>query len=180
MPHPHPRWLLLSPGHLCHLVAWAAFKGILSSLKGVVRATPHFKPSFSAQQERGCRVLWEQKALLTPPASFSVERRMQPGLPSACAPPMCPPGASGHLPAQLTAVNMVGKYSVTVTYVAIPCGSVVKTPPASAGDLGLILGLGRSPGGGHGNPLLYSCLEDPMDGGAWRVQSVGSLRVGQV
>ena len=36
-----------------------------------------------------------------------------------------------------------------------------------AGDLGSIPGLGRSPGGGHGNPLQYSCLENPMDRGAW-------------
>ena len=48
---------------------------------------------------------------------------------------------------------------------------MVKNPPANAGDtrdLGLIPGLGRSPGGGHGNPLQYSCLENPMDRGAWR------------
>ena len=38
----------------------------------------------------------------------------------------------------------------------------------NVGDLGLIPGLGRSPGGGHGNPLQYSCLEDPMDRGAWQ------------
>jgi len=38
----------------------------------------------------------------------------------------------------------------------------------NAGDLGLIPGLGRSPGEGNGNPLQYSCLENPMDGGAWR------------
>ena len=37
----------------------------------------------------------------------------------------------------------------------------------NAGDLGLIPGLGRSPGKGNGNPLQYSCLENPMDGGAW-------------
>ena len=46
---------------------------------------------------------------------------------------------------------------------------VVKNPPANAGDIrdgGLIPGLGRSPGGGHGNPLQYSCLENPMDRGA--------------
>ena len=35
-------------------------------------------------------------------------------------------------------------------------------------DKGLIPGPGRSPGGGHGNPLQYSCLENPMDRGAWR------------
>ena len=46
---------------------------------------------------------------------------------------------------------------------------VVKNPSASAGDIretGSVPGLGRSPGGGHGNPLQYSCLENPMDRGA--------------
>ena len=45
-----------------------------------------------------------------------------------------------------------------------------KEPPANAGDLrdaGSILGLGRSPGGGHGNPLQYSCLENPMNRRSW-------------
>ena len=49
-------------------------------------------------------------------------------------------------------------------------GSVVKNLPAklgSAGDAGSIPGLGRSPGGGHGNPLQYSCLGNLMDRGAW-------------
>ena len=40
--------------------------------------------------------------------------------------------------------------------------------PASAGDVSSIPGLGRSPGGGHGNPLQHSCLENPTDRGAWR------------
>ena len=51
-----------------------------------------------------------------------------------------------------------------------PGGPVVKNLLASAGDerdMGLIPGSGRSPGGGHGNPLQYSCLGNPMDGGAW-------------
>ena len=46
---------------------------------------------------------------------------------------------------------------------------VVKNPPANAGDIrdmGSIPGLGRSPGGRYGNPLQYSCLENPMDKGA--------------
>ena len=43
----------------------------------------------------------------------------------------------------------------------------VKNVPANAGDAGLIPGSGRSPGGGNGNPLQYSCLENPMDRGAW-------------
>ena len=48
-----------------------------------------------------------------------------------------------------------------------PCSSVGKESACSAGDRGLIPGLGRSPGEGHGNPLQYSCLENPMDRGAW-------------
>ena len=43
----------------------------------------------------------------------------------------------------------------------VPGGSDGKEPTCSAGDLGSIPGLGRSPGGGHGNPLQYSCLENP-------------------
>ena len=53
---------------------------------------------------------------------------------------------------------------------------VVKNPSAHAGDIkevGSNPGLGRSPGGRHGNPLQYPCL----DGGAWRLQSIGSQRV---
>ena len=49
-----------------------------------------------------------------------------------------------------------------------PGGSVVKNLPASARDTGTIPGSGGSPGEGNGNPLQYSCLEDPMDRGAWR------------
>ena len=49
-----------------------------------------------------------------------------------------------------------------------PGGSVVKNPPASIGDTGSIFGLGRSPGGGNGNPLQHSCLGNPTDRGAWR------------
>ena len=49
---------------------------------------------------------------------------------------------------------------------------VVKNPPANAGEVreeGLIPGWGRSPGGGHGNPLQYSYPEKPTDRGAWRI-----------
>ena len=48
-----------------------------------------------------------------------------------------------------------------------PGGSDVKASAFNAGDLGLIPGMGRSPGEGNGNPLHYSRLENPMDGGAW-------------
>ena len=53
-----------------------------------------------------------------------------------------------------------------------PSGSVVKNLPASAGDtgeLGSIPGSGRSPEGGHGNLLQYSCWENPMNRGSWKM-----------
>ena len=59
---------------------------------------------------------------------------------------------------------------------------VVKNPLANAGNIravGSVRGSGRCPGGGHGNPLQYPRLENPMDRGAWRaIQSMGSQRVG--
>ena len=54
-----------------------------------------------------------------------------------------------------------------------------KNLPANAGDTGaagLIPGSGRSPSGGHGNPLQYSCLETPMDRGAWRATAHGLIK----
>ena len=59
---------------------------------------------------------------------------------------------------------------------------VIKNPPANAGDArdtGSVPGSGRSPGGGHGNPLQYSCLENLMDKGAWRttVHGVAKSRI---
>ena len=57
-----------------------------------------------------------------------------------------------------------------------PGGVVVKNLLANAGntgDAGSIPGLGRSPGEGNGNPFLYSCLENPMDRGAWRARVHG-------
>ena len=56
---------------------------------------------------------------------------------------------------------------------------MVKCLSINAGDLGSIPGLGRFPGEGNGNPLQYSCLENPMNGGAWcRRLYMGSQRVG--
>ena len=64
--------------------------------------------------------------------------------------------------------NLEGRYDMTwASWVVL----VVKDPPANAGDTGeagLIPGSGRSPGEGNGNPLQYSCWENPMDRGVWR------------
>ena len=51
--------------------------------------------------------------------------------------------------------------------ISFPGGSDGKASACNAGDLGSIPGSGRSPGEGNGNPLQHSCLENPMDGGAW-------------
>ena len=62
----------------------------------------------------------------------------------------------------------------------LPRSTVVKNPPANAGDTkdaGSISGLGKSPGGGNGNLLQYSCLENPMDKGAWQATVYGVARV---
>ena len=53
---------------------------------------------------------------------------------------------------------------------------MVKNLPANAGDTGSIPGLARSPGKGHGNPLQYACLENPMNRGAWRATVHGVLK----
>ena len=52
-------------------------------------------------------------------------------------------------------------------------GSEVKNPPAGAGNAGLISGLERSPGEGHGTSVQYSCLENSMDRGTWRASVHG-------
>ena len=61
----------------------------------------------------------------------------------------------------LLLANFSFYYNFVVSYMGLPGGSDSKESSCSAGDLGVIPGLGRSPGRGHGNPLQYSCLENP-------------------
>ena len=63
---------------------------------------------------------------------------------------------------------VLGSGLPTLMRLVFPGGSGGKESACSAGDLGLIPGLGRSPGDGNGNPLQYSCLENFLDGGAWQ------------
>ena len=56
----------------------------------------------------------------------------------------------------------------TPVFMGFPGGSDSKESACNEGDLGSIPGSGRFPGGGHGNPLQYSCLENSMDPGAWQ------------
>ena len=71
------------------------------------------------------------------------------------------------------------RWLIKTYYIDFPGGSDGKASVYGAGDLGLIPGSGRFPGEGNGNPRQHSCLENPMDGGAWcRLLSMGSQRVG--
>ena len=64
-------------------------------------------------------------------------------------------------------IIMLYEFVATSTVPDFPGGSNGKASAYNAGDLGSIPRLGRSPGEGNGNPLQYSCLENPMDGGTW-------------
>ena len=61
-------------------------------------------------------------------------------------------------------------------YSGFPSGLAVKNLPANTGVIGLIPGLGRYPREGNGNPLLYSCLGNPMDRGAWQTTVHGAAK----
>ena len=65
---------------------------------------------------------------------------------------------SGRSPGGLSNIPLYGR----------PWWLLVKNPPARAGDVGSVPGLGRYPGEGNHNPVQYSCLGNPMDRGAWR------------
>ena len=64
--------------------------------------------------------------------------------------------------------RLLRAFALAMCKPGFPGGSVVKNPPANAGDTGPIPGSGRSPGGVHGNPLQYSCLENPMERRVWQ------------
>ena len=73
------------------------------------------------------------------------------------------------------------KKKIYFCFIDFPGGSDGKASAYNVGDPGSIPGSGRSPGEGNGNPLQYSCLENPLDGGTWfRLQSMGSQRVGHI
>ena len=89
------------------------------------------------------------------------------------------------LPWQANALPLLhlGSWSICfiialISDTGVPGGSAVESLPASVGDRDSVPGSGSSPGGGHGSPLQCSCLENPMDRGAWRaaVHSVGNSR----
>ena len=66
--------------------------------------------------------------------------------------------------------------NIDIYHVGFPSGTLVKNPPANAGDSGSILGSGRFPGRGNGNPLQYSCLGNPWTGNPGGLQSMESKK----
>ena len=70
-------------------------------------------------------------------------------------------------------------FLVWVLVMGFPGGSDSQEFACNGGDTGSIVGLGRSHGGGHGNPVQYSCLENPMDRGAWWATVRGVAKVGK-
>ena len=127
-------------------------------------------PAYSQGQRR---VLRAQGSFRSPPSHGSlVFVRPNPSLPRKF---LQRPQTLPSVPRNLTFKTPLTK--ARVSQVAL----VVKNPPASAGDRrdrGSILGSGRSPGEGNGNPLQYSLLGNPMDRGAWRATIHGVTRVG--
>ena len=69
-------------------------------------------------------------------------------------------------------------FNTNNAFLGFPGGTVVKNPPGNVADEGLIPGLGKIPWEGTGNPLQNSCLQNPMDRGAWRATVRGVARVG--
>jgi len=67
-------------------------------------------------------------------------------------------------------LSIISIFSLSIykTHQSYPVVSAIKNSPANAGDMGSIPGPGRSSGKGKGNPLQYSCLENPMERGAWQ------------
>ena len=90
-------------------------------------------------------------------------------------------GIQGLAPTPLVATDRNSNSLNLKEKVGFPGGAMVKNLPPSAGDSGSIPGSGRSSGEGNGNPLQYSCLENPMDGGVWRatIRGVSQSRTKQ-
>ena len=88
-----------------------------------------------------------------------------------CNSSLClPPSSCGHF------LCVCMSFSVSFVFTFIDVG-IIQESACSAGDLGSIPGLERSPGEGNGNPLQYSCLENFMDRGAWRATIYGVTKV---
>ena len=124
-----------------------------------------------------CALCQEQPPLLKGPAGLPLHARRCPLGPWDCWPQTPGPVKPGVKTLRLGASTGPGDRAAD-TSLPLPCNRVGKDPSlgggfpeesaCNVGDPGSIPGVGRSPGGGHGNPLQHSCLENPMDRGPWR------------
>ena len=108
-------------------------------------------------------LLWSSQTTLPSPESkhlLLIKRKLDAGEITQDLDP-----GSLHLPALHTVGLMSWEQALSTSF---PGGSDGQESACNAGDTGSIPGSGRSPGGGNGNSLQYSCLENPMDRGAWR------------
>ena len=98
---------------------------------------------------------------------------------SLCGVSWCTQGFVRALQTSLAGIGLIlNAISPLLPSLCFLHGSIGKESACNAGDLGLIPGLGRSPGEGNGNPLQYSCLENPMDRGTWQATVHVVTRVG--
>ena len=120
----------------------------------------------TAEKLQGCASLEELPGKLRsgPPSQPVVSSLASSGHQSSAQLTLRPTCSSRNLPTDEQSKRGNGKMW---SQRGFPGGRVVKDPPANARYAGLIPGSGRSPGGGHSNPRQYSCLETPMDRGAW-------------
>ena len=111
---------------------------------------------------------WDAFYLDTSPQSQQLRVSTMTGRPSGGA-------RKGNVEASSLGEKLAIRSSTDLDW-GFPSGSVVKNPPVKAGDASLMPGSGRCPGEGNGNPLQYSCLENPMGRGAWRATVHGAAK----
>ena len=156
------------------IISAAAFHSKMTLTRG-----PGY-PAVSGVSGAACSQRLDHPVLLPPPPSEETRRWPHQSRhvsllreggtkdPGPCRCWNCPLGPwQGHRPKPRHQMAGLGALQ---SWPGFPVALVVKNPPARAGDmryLDPIPGWGRSPGGGHGSPLQYSCLENPMDRGAW-------------
>ena len=132
----------------------------------------HPKHSFPSIHTAGPATSCSSVLVRVPSSPASASDACSPLLPSVALLSPVPCRIFFHSPDPIihTGCLLTSLFLVCLCFLGLPGGSVVKNLPASAGDIrdvGSIPRSGRPPGGGHGNPLQYSCLENPMDSGFW-------------
>ena len=184
-----------TPVHSCPLCSCPSFAQAPLTVPFSLRIKATWSPNLEALHEGGPQPSPGYKASLSPwvfsfahwsltSATLAPDTRHTQPQGLCTGPSFCLEGSSSRWPQRLFqqlkknyvfiwlhCCSMLDLSSVACGIWACQVALVVKSLPANAGDIrdmGSIPGSGRSPGGGHGNLLQYSCLENPMDRGTWR------------